>query len=53
MRPGDVCRLRAGADLHLLWCRQHARSPGTHAWVYEQEGPNDWLVRITRRDPNA
>jgi len=51
MRPGDVVRLRAGADMHRLWCRQDTRSPGTHGWVYEQEGPIDWLVRVTRRDP--
>jgi uncharacterized protein (DUF2249 family) len=50
MRPGEVVRLRASADLHALWCRQHARSPHTHAWVYEQAGPRDWLVRVTRRE---
>ncbi len=49
MRPGAVVRLRASADLHGLWCRHHARSPGTHMWVYEQTGPRDWLVRVTRR----
>jgi uncharacterized protein (DUF2249 family) len=50
MRRGDVVRLHASADLHGLWCRHHARSPETHVWVYEQNGPRDWLVRVTRRE---
>lgn len=50
MRPDETVRLHAGHDLHALWRRQHARSPGTHAWVYEVEGPAYWVARITRRD---
>jgi uncharacterized protein (DUF2249 family) len=50
MRRGDVVHLRASADLHPLWCQQHAGSPGSHVWVYEEAGPREWIVRVTRRD---
>jgi uncharacterized protein (DUF2249 family) len=50
MHPGDTLRLHADHDLHALWRRHHAGSPDTHAWVYEADGPADWIARITRRD---
>lgn len=53
MRPGETVRLRAGHDLHELWRRQHARSPDTHAWGYEADGPSEWIARITRRDSDV
>jgi uncharacterized protein (DUF2249 family) len=53
MRPGDVLRLHAEQDMHPLWCRQHIRDPGRHAWVYEQDGPHEWTVRVTRREPDS
>jgi uncharacterized protein (DUF2249 family) len=49
MHAGDTVRLHAGHDLHALWRQQHAGSPDTHVWVYEAEGPADWIARITRR----
>lgn len=53
MRPGDVLRLHADHDMHRLFCRQHTRDPGRHAWVYEQDGPHEWTLRITRREPDS
>lgn len=49
MRYGDTLRLRARHDPHPLWRRQHACTPDTHVWVYEKDGPAEWLVRVTRR----
>lgn len=51
MRPGDAVLLQAGHDLHELWRRLHACSPNSHSWVYVQEGPDRWQVRVTRRPP--
>jgi uncharacterized protein (DUF2249 family) len=53
MRPGDVLHLHADYDMHRLFCRQHTRDPGRHAWVYEQDGPHEWTVRVTRREPDS
>jgi len=50
MRCGEVFWLHASHDLHCLWVRQQALDPGRHSWVYEQEGPHEWVVRIGRRD---
>lgn len=50
MRPAEVFWLHAGHDLHRLWMRQQATDPGRHSWVYEQEGPYEWVVRIGRHD---
>jgi uncharacterized protein (DUF2249 family) len=49
MRSGETVRLRASYDLHGLWRRHHAGSPDTHSWVYESDGPSEWIARITRR----
>lgn len=49
MRPGEVVRLQARGDLHPLWRRQNSRSPDSHVWVYELEGPGMWRARVTRR----
>jgi uncharacterized protein (DUF2249 family) len=50
MRQGDTLLLHASHDLHPLWRRQHAFWSHSHGWVYEQEGPTEWLARITRRE---
>lgn len=49
MARGQSLRLRSSSDLHSLWRRQHAVSPGSHAWVYEHDGPEVWIARVTRR----
>lgn len=49
MRDGEAIHLQSSHDLRQLWIRSHALDPGSHAWVYEQEGPALWRVRVTRR----
>jgi uncharacterized protein (DUF2249 family) len=53
MRCGETLRLQATRNLHDLWRRHQAVDPGSHAWVYEQDGPTRWDVRVTRRDRDA
>ena len=53
MRRGDSVRLHAREDLQPLWRRLHRAMPGDHAWVYEQEGPEIWVARITRRQDDG
>lgn len=50
LRPGESVFLEANSDLHPLWRRQYSVDHGSHAWVYEEEGPTRWRARITRRD---
>ena len=50
MRCGESLRLQATRNLHSLWRRYQAIDPGSHAWVYEQDGPIHWDVRVTRRN---
>ncbi len=53
MRPGDTLHLGSSRDLHSLWRRHHRQDPDSHAWVYEDEGPRRWRVRVTRRTPRT
>jgi uncharacterized protein (DUF2249 family) len=50
MRAGEALSLRSSHDLHALWQRNYAIGRNSHAWVYQQEGPRRWDVRITRHD---
>jgi uncharacterized protein (DUF2249 family) len=50
MRYGETLRLQATRNLHDLWRRHQAIDPGSHAWVYEEDGPTRWDVRVTRRN---
>jgi len=53
MHRGETLTLHASRNLHDLWRRQSVLDRGSHAWVYEQDGPRHWNVRITRRDTEA
>jgi len=53
MRPGDVVHLESTRELHEMWRRHHISSPHSHIWVYEQDGPEFWRVRVTRRELEA
>lgn len=53
MRCGETLHLQATRNLHDLWRRHQAIDPGSHAWVYEQDGPTHWDIRVTRRDRDA
>ena len=49
MRPGETVHLEAGSDLQPVWRRQHAYDHSSHAWAYEEDGPDHWRARVTRR----
>jgi uncharacterized protein (DUF2249 family) len=51
MHGDESLRLHAGDDLHPLWRQLHRCSPNSHVWAYEQEGPDQWIARVARRDP--
>jgi len=53
MHRGETLSLHASRNLHDLWQRQYAVDRDSHGWVYEQDGPRRWDVRITRRDSEA
>jgi uncharacterized protein (DUF2249 family) len=52
MRYGEAIHIESSRDLHPLWLQHHAREPDSHVWVYEQDGPSRWRVRVTRRSEN-
>jgi uncharacterized protein (DUF2249 family) len=49
LHPGESVRIRANHDLHRLWRRLHASQQNAYSWLYEEDGPSSWRVRITRR----
>src|SRR4030065_2492534 len=46
--PGDVIRLIVDHNPAPLQDLFRAESPGQFNWEYEKEGPDAWIVRITR-----
>ena len=46
--PGDVIRLIVDHNPAPLQYLFRAESPGQFNWEYEKEGPDAWIVRITR-----
>jgi uncharacterized protein (DUF2249 family) len=49
LRAGESVRVAAAHDLHPVWTRLRTVMPGRHSWVYEQDGPAEWVARVTRR----
>jgi hemerythrin-like domain-containing protein len=50
MRPGDVVEISSGACLGDLEESFRRRGMATeYGWAYDEEGPDRWRVRITRR----
>jgi uncharacterized protein (DUF2249 family)/hemerythrin-like domain-containing protein len=52
LRPGERLRVRSGRELESLWNVLASGRPGEFGWAYLQEGPDQWRVEVTRRDPD-
>jgi uncharacterized protein (DUF2249 family) len=52
LRPGERLRVRSGRELESLWNVLACGRPGEFGWAYLQEGPDQWRVEVTRRDPD-
>jgi len=49
LKPGESFTLINDHDPKPLRYQFEAEYAGHHAWEYEQQGPKDWQVRITRK----
>ncbi len=49
LRPGERVELRSGSDLNVVWERMDRLDPGGYGFVYLQEGPQWWVLQVTRR----
>lgn len=50
---GNVLRLVNDHDPAPLRYQLLAERPGQMEWEYEEQGPEEWVVRITKVAPNA
>jgi len=48
LKPGEALRIINDHDPKPLRYQFAAEYAGHHAWEYEQQGPKDWQVKITR-----
>lgn len=49
LRPGEALYLESRSDLHPLWRRIHAVDGNRYVWVYDEDGPTRWHVKVSRR----
>ena len=49
LEPGDVLKIINDHDPKPLSQHFAANQPGKYQWAYEQEGPVEWVVKITRK----
>jgi uncharacterized protein (DUF2249 family) len=50
LHPGEAVRLRVDHEPKPLFYMVQAERAGRFAWEPEQEGPDEWVVRISRLD---
>lgn len=49
LKPGEATLLTNDHDPKPLYYQLLAERPGMFDWQPEQEGPETWIIRITRR----
>jgi uncharacterized protein (DUF2249 family) len=49
LRPGDEVEMRSGSDPVPVWQRIDELAPGRYGFVYLEDGPDRWRLRVTRR----
>ena len=49
LKSGEAMRIINDHDPKPLRYQFEAEYAGHHAWEYEQQGPKDWQVKITRK----
>ena len=49
LQAGDVLKIINDHDPKPLSHHFATHQPGKYQWEYEQEGPDEWIVNITRR----
>jgi uncharacterized protein (DUF2249 family) len=50
LRQGEDVELRSRSDPFPVWQRMDELAPRRYGFVYLQDGPDHWRVRVTRRD---
>jgi uncharacterized protein (DUF2249 family)/hemerythrin-like domain-containing protein len=49
LKPGETLRITNDHDPKPLRYQFEAEYPQVHSWEYEQNGPSDWVVKISRK----
>jgi hypothetical protein len=49
LRPGEGLELRSAAELGEVWRRMSRLDPGGYGFAYLHEGPDEWVMVVTRR----
>jgi len=50
MRPGQRLLVRSSGEVESLWNQLSCSRPGEFGWAYLAEGPEQWRVKVTRRE---
>ena len=50
LRPGERVELRSRRDPCPVWERMDELAPRRYGFVYLEDGPDHWQVRVTRRE---
>jgi len=48
LKPGETLKIINDHDPKPLWYQFEVEHKGKFEWLYEQKGPNDWIVKIQR-----
>jgi len=51
LRSGEEVELHSSRDPYAVWQRMDRLRPGDYGFVYVQDGPDKWLVQVSRRQP--
>ena len=51
MRRGEQVELQSGTDLDPVWREISKLSPGSYQFTVLQDGPGQWRMQVTRRQP--
>ena len=49
LKPGEALKIINDHDPKPLWYQFEVEYKGKYAWDYEQQGPQDWIVKIGKR----
>ena len=49
LKSGEALKIINDHDPKPLWYQFEVEHKGKYAWDYEQQGPQDWIVKIGKR----
>ena len=49
LKPGEALKIINDHDPKPLWYQFEVEYKDKYAWDYEQKGPRDWIVKISKK----